>query len=51
MGFEVIRIVVIPGNNPGGGDDKTVLIHDRQNIARLGFLATLIGNRLAAFLR
>ncbi len=51
MGFELIGVVVITGDNPGRSDHKTLLVHDRQNIAGLRFLASLIGNRLAAFLR
>ena len=51
MAFEIIGIVVITGDNVRRGNDKAVLVHDGQNVAGLGFLAPLIGDRLAAFLR
>src|SRR5450756_32350 len=51
MVFEIEGIVVITGDNTGRGDDQAMLVHDGQNIAGLTFLAPLIGDRLAAFLR
>ena len=50
MGFEVEGIVMIASDDPGGGQDIALPIGDGQNVGGLGFLASLIGHRLAAFL-
>lgn len=51
MAFQIESIVVIAGDNARRGDDKAVFVHDRYDVAGLGFLASLISDRLAAFLR
>ncbi len=50
MGFQIERIVVLAGDNTGRSDDIAVLVHNRQDVAGLAFLAALIGDRLTAFL-
>ena len=50
MGFEIERIVVLASDDPARSDDIAVLIHDRQDVTGLAFLASLIGDRLTAFL-
>lgn len=50
MGFEVEGIVMIASNDSGGRQDIALSIGDGQNVAGLGFFASLVRHRLAAFL-
>jgi hypothetical protein len=48
--FEVECVCVIACHDPGGRQHKAMPVADGQDIRGLGFLASLIGHRLAAFL-
>ena len=50
MDLEIEGIIVLTREDACRSDDITVLVHDRQDVTRLTFLAPLIGNGLAAFL-
>jgi len=50
MELEMISIIMIACNDAGRSYDKPVDVSEGQDIGGLGFLAPLIGHRLAAFL-
>ena len=50
MRLEVEGVVVVARDDAGGGQDVAVGIRDRQDVGGFGFLASLVGHRLAALL-
>lgn len=46
---QFVTIIMIPGKDLTRGQHKAVCIGQRDNVARFGLLATLIGNCLAPF--
>ena len=50
MPFQLEGVVVVASNGQRGSHDVAPRIRDRQNVGRLGSLASLVGHRLAAFL-
>lgn len=51
MRFELVGIIVITSQDTGRSHHITVGIHNRQDIAGLAPLTSLIGDRFPAFLR
>src|SRR5687767_15167429 len=50
MGLEIERVIMVASNDPGTSQHIAMPVGDGQEVGGLGFLATLIGHRLAAFL-
>lgn len=50
MFLELVSVIVVPSDDADTGHYIVPLIHNRQDVAGLTFLAMLIGNRFTAFL-